>query len=398
MPDAPPTSPARDASPRPAPPGPPAPGRAAPRRDYGLLGPEAERAVAGGLANAQWYRTDVPREQMKALRRREDGPAIRDTLILFGAMLALALVGIALWPSWWSAPFWLGYGVLYGSAMDSRWHECGHGTAFRTDWMNDAVHRIASFMMVRNRVTWRWSHARHHVDTIVVGRDPEIAIMRPVAALRLAGNALGLSDAFGGWKRMLLNASGRLTPEEESFVPESERPKVVATARAWCAIYGSVIALALASGSWLPLMLVGLPRLYGAWHHILTGVLQHGGLAEDVLDHRFNSRTVYMNPISRFIYWNMNYHVEHHMFPAVPYHRLPELHERVRHDMPAPSASILDGWREVLPALRRQRADPSYRIERTLPATARRTGSVRPPASRPPAPRARAARIRLPGG
>ena len=39
-----------------------------------------------------------------------------------------------------------------------------------------------------------------------------------------------------------------------------------------------------------------------------------------MLDHRLNSRTVYMNPISRFIYWNMNYHIEHHMFPMVPYH------------------------------------------------------------------------------
>ena len=60
---------------------------------------------------------------------------------------------------------------------------------------------------------------------------------------------------------------------------------------------------------------------------------QHAGLAEDVLDHRLNCRTVYMNPISRFIYWNMNYHVEHHMFPMVPYHALPRLHRvRLRHE------------------------------------------------------------------
>ena len=47
-------------------------------------------------------------------------------------------------------------------------------------------------------------------------------------------------------------------------------------------------------------MVVGLPRLYGAWHHVLTGVLQHLGLAENVSDHRLNTRTVLMNPISRF--------------------------------------------------------------------------------------------------
>jgi fatty acid desaturase len=43
-------------------------------------------------------------------------------------------------------------------------------------------------------------------------------------------------------------------------------------------------------------MLIGGPRIYGAWHMVLTGLLQHGGLAEDVLDHRLNSRTVLHEP------------------------------------------------------------------------------------------------------
>ena len=113
-------------------------------RDYSLLGPDAHRAVRTGLAAAEWYHTDVPRKDMKALMQRADQPAIRDTIILFGAMIVFAGIGIALWPSWWSAPFWLAYGVLYGSAMDSRWHECGHGTAFKTRWMNDALYRSSS--------------------------------------------------------------------------------------------------------------------------------------------------------------------------------------------------------------------------------------------------------------
>ena len=96
------------------------------------------------------------------------------------------------------------------------------------------------------------------------------------------------------------------------------------------AIYAATIALALWMGSILPLMVIGLPRMYGAWHHVMTGLLQHGGLADNVIDHRLNSRTVYMNPIIRFIYWNMNYHVEHHMFPMVPYHALPRLHEPIK--------------------------------------------------------------------
>jgi len=85
-------------------------------------------------------------------------------------------------------------------------------------------------------------------------------------------------------------------------------------------------------GSILPLMLVGLSRIYGAWHHVMTGLLQHLGLAENVSDHRQNTRTVLMNPVSRFIYLNMNYHLEHHMFTMVPYYNLPRLHDLIKHD------------------------------------------------------------------
>jgi fatty acid desaturase len=340
-------------------------------RNYSMNGPDAARAVENGLAAADWYHSDISRKEMKALMKREDQPAIRDTIVLLGLMILFAGLGVVLWPSWWSAPFWLVYGVLYGSAMDSRWHECGHGTPFRTAKYNDWVYQIASFCMVRNPVTWRWSHARHHTDTIIVGRDPEIVAMRPPALFRIFLNLFGLIDAMQGWKRMLLNASGKLDPEEASYIPESEQSKVVTVARTWVVIYAAVITLAVAMQSILPLMVIGLPRLYGAWHHVMTGVLQHAGLAENVIDHRLNSRTVYMNPISRFIYWNMNYHIEHHMFPMVPYHQLPKLHAMIGHDLPAPNTSIWNAYREVLPVLRRQLAYHSDFLKRDLPPTAR---------------------------
>jgi len=94
-------------------------------------------------------------------------------------------------------------------------------------------------------------------------------------------------------------------------------------------------------------------------------------LADNVIDHRLNSRTVYMNPVSRFIYWNMNYHVEHHMFPMVPYHALPRLHAIIKDDLPAPNLSIADGFAEMWPALKRQLADEEYFLKRDLPATAK---------------------------
>ncbi|MDI7861571.1 fatty acid desaturase family protein [Rhizobiaceae bacterium n13] len=341
------------------------------KRDYSMLGESARSAIETGLASAKWYHTEVPRKTMKELMQRSDGPAVRDTVIWLGSMIVFAGLAIWLWPSWWSVPFFLGYGVLYGSASDSRWHECGHGTAFKTRWMNDAVYQIASFMMIRNPVIWRWSHTRHHTDTIIVGRDPEIVFMKPIELLRIVLNVFGILDAGHGMKSMVINAFGRIDPEEKSFVPDMEQPKVIRIARMWFAIYAATIVLALAMQSILPLMLVGFPRLYGAWHHVMTGLLQHGGLADNVTDHRLNSRTVLMNPISRFIYWNMNYHVEHHMFPMVPYHALPRLHALIRDDLPAPNTSIWDAYKQMWPAVKRQLMNEEYFLKRELPPTAK---------------------------
>ena len=128
-----------------------------------------------------------------------------------------------------------------------------------------------------------------------------------------------------------------------------ERHKVFRTARIYLALLALVaVSLSLCTAG-LPAMLVGLTTLYGGWLTIVFGVTQHAGLSEDVLDHRLNSRTIYMNPIFRFLYWNMNYHVEHHMFPMVPYHALPKLHEAVKDDCPTPYRSLFAAWCEIVP-------------------------------------------------
>jgi fatty acid desaturase len=340
-------------------------------RDYGMLGAESEAAMKAGLHSAEWYHSDIPRKDMKELMKRVDGPAIRDTIILYGAMIFLAGLAIYLWPSWWAALPLIAYGVLYGSASDSRWHEAGHGTAFKTMWMNNVVYHIACFMIMRNPTRWRWSHTRHHTDTIIVGLDPEIAVMRPPAAIKVAANFLGLLDVWDGMKMMVINALGKITDEEKSFIPEMERHKVILVARIWMLIYAATIASCFYFNSILPLLLIGLPRIYGCWHMILTGLMQHGALADNVLDHRMNSRTVYINPVSRFIYWNMNYHIEHHMFPMVPYHALPRLHEMIKNDLPTPTTSIWACYKEMFPVWARQMRGEDIYLVRELPPTAK---------------------------
>jgi fatty acid desaturase len=340
------------------------------KRDYSLTGPEGKRAEEKGLVAADWYQTPIPRSQMKELMKRKNGPAIRDTIIWFGGLIILGYLGYLSWGTWWAVPAFLAYGILYATPADSRWHECGHGTAFKTPWMNEVIYQIASFMMLRSATPWRWSHTRHHTDTFIVGRDPEILTERPPVWKVLIMEVMHLYGGPKEIKRFFLHAFGKVDSTENEYIPQSERRKTYWEARIYLLILAALVATCVLTGSFLPAMYLFLPSFYGSCIVILFAMTQHLGLYEDVLDHRLNTRTMYLNPVLRFLYWNMNYHIEHHMFPMVPYHQLPKLHEAMKHDCPKPMPGLFSALKEVYVALRKQRHDPAYVIVKPLPETA----------------------------
>jgi fatty acid desaturase len=335
--------------------------------DYKLIGGAGERAQAAGLVNATWYKCAVPRAVMKELMQRDDARAIRDTALWYTLIVGAGALMVAAWGTAWAIPAFFLYATLYCGPADSRWHESGHGTAFKTRWINDVLYQVASFQAFRRATVWRWSHARHHTDTLVTGRDPEIAAPVPTNWVNLLLNVFALKHVPTEAGRMIANAFGHISAEDKTYVPEMEWPKVIREARVCVAVYAVVIGAALYTGSLLPLMFIGLPSMAGAWLYVFFGLTQHAGLPENVLDHRQNCRTVYMNPVFRFLYWNMNYHVEHHMYPMVPFHALPRLHEVIKHDTPPAYDGTVAAYREIIPALLRQTSDPTHFVVRPMP-------------------------------
>ncbi len=109
-------------------------------RDYGLTGADSLRAVEAGLAEAEWFRPPISAERLRELQARTNARAARDTVLWLALIAAFGYLAWRSLGSWWAVPAFAAYGALYGGAADSRWHECGHGTAFRTRWLNDAVY------------------------------------------------------------------------------------------------------------------------------------------------------------------------------------------------------------------------------------------------------------------
>jgi fatty acid desaturase len=99
-------------------------------------------------------------------------------------------------------------------------------------------------------------------------------------------------------------------------------------------------------------------------------IQQHLGLCPNVPDWRVSCHTALFGPLTAFLYWNMNYHTEHHMYAAVPFFNLPRLHQALAHDAPAPPRGFFTGIRKVTAIQRRQRKEPGYCFVPEFPATA----------------------------
>jgi fatty acid desaturase len=291
----------------------------------------------------EWYRPDISRKELKEFTQRSDAKGLIDFAlwgVCLGASGYLAYLSLG---SYWVIPAFFLYGTIY------------------------SFYRLVSLMNMREGTYLRWSHTRHHTETIQVGIDPEIQVMRPANLRNVILDFLWLPGVFSMLKTMTLHAFGVLTKEARDFVPESEWRPMMWWSRLYILIYAGMIAWSIAARSWLPLLYFPLGRLYGGWLHQLFALTQHAGLAEDVRDHRLNTRTVKMNPFFRFLYFNMNYHIEHHMFPMVPFHALPKLSERIKNDLPRPYNGLVDAFKEIVPVLIRQSRDADYFLVREIP-------------------------------
>jgi fatty acid desaturase len=115
---------------------------------------------------------------------------------------------------------------------------------------------------------------------------------------------------------------------------------------------------------------VTLAPFYANWFVFLCWLTQHAGLIYNVPDFRLTCRTVDMNPIARFLYWRMNYHVEHHMYAGVPFYHLAALRKAIEPDLPVADDGLFRSCWNIVRILRRQKTDPAYAFEPILPATA----------------------------
>jgi fatty acid desaturase len=313
-----------------------------------------------------WKKIPVDRKTMRTLQARSDVPG----LLRFGAYAGALVIfgGLTVWADqiWLKAIFFLLYSTVYGFS-EAILHETHHRTPFRTLWVNEVVHYIAGLFAFKEPIRDRWLHAGHHTYTYYSEIDPEFLTERPPRFDTLIVDFLRLHGAFLWLRTTARVAFLGMDDLGKTWVPKAYHRQVIWSARACITFYVAVIALAVAIQSWYPILFIIVARFVGGWLLVFVAMVQHPGLEENVPDWRANTRTVRMNPLIRLLYWNMNYHVEHHMYPTVPCHALGRLQKEVASEMPPPYRNLREAWGEMLPALWKQRKDPSYSVHRRMP-------------------------------
>ena len=315
----------------------------------------------------KWWRPRIDPKLLKELTKRRDGPGWINTIAYFVTLFVTGYLSYLSWGTWWAVPAFFAYGIVSGFAA-ARWHEYGHRSVFKTRWLNNFFYEISSFIAFFEPVSWRWSHTHHHSRTIHAPIDYEIAVPANSKIINvLFLDLLSIRRFYYEWKKIILHSLGIMTQVAKDCVPESQRPRMIWTSRLFVAIALGTFYWAYAIGSFLPIFLIFTPAAYG-WPGIhLCGLLQHGGLRSNSWDHRESTRTFICGPILGWLlYFNMQYHVEHHLFPQVPFYNLPKLHEAVKNQLHPANPSFMAGLIEMIPAVIRQTRDSDYFLPRKL--------------------------------
>ena len=111
----------------------------------------------------------------------------------------------------------------------------------------------------------------------------------------------------------------------ESFIPASAQQSVIKQARIMAGLYSTLVLCSVIFQNYTLLTIWTVPLITGQPFLRLYLLAEHT-LCENTDDMLMNTRTVLTSPIVRWFTWNMPYHTEHHVYPAVPFHQLPALH------------------------------------------------------------------------
>lgn len=342
-----------------------------------------------------WYRSKLEPAKLREFSKRSDA---RGWLQAGGHLALFVLTGGLTFLFWWQGnwpAFFItlfAHGTIGSFFAGTAPHELGHGSVFRTKWLNKVFLYLFSLLSWWDPFDYASSHTYHHRYTLHPEGDRENLLpLHPKVGktflLQLFTINLftqpGRTFGKGGLiSTILVTILGALGKVGSDAIPSNEwlkalhadqpaqHRKSILWSRALLLFHGSVLVVSLLTGLWVLVLIFSLFRFIGNWLTYFVALPQHCGLRENTTDFRKSTRSMKLNPVVEFLYWHMNWHTEHHMFAGIPCYNLKKLHLEIADDMPEPR-TLKGAWQEMLETWRRQQTDPDYAFDTPLPESAK---------------------------
>jgi len=322
----------------------------------------------------KWHKCQTDIQLLKELSKKSDIKGLQHISIFFGLLILTGVLAYLTWGTMWGIFWILVYGNIY-CFSNALWHETGHRTAFKSNYLNEFFYYVSCYMAFFEPIRWRYTHFIHHGNTystenpydheIEYGNDLKNTIPKLIKEIIPFGNLAYIKNDISF--EVIKHSLGIETKVMKDSIPDKAKPKSIFISRIYVFIWLLVILFSVYLNSWLPVLYFVLPHFYGKTFHKLLAFTQHAGLARNYKDHRFSAREMYLNPILSFLYWKMEYHLTHHMFPTVPSYNLDKLHHHIKDQLPKPNDGLIDAYKEIIPALMKQKKDTSYFIKKEIP-------------------------------
>ena len=127
-------------------------------------------------------------EQVTRLSARSDFIPMIYVLSHYGLIAILGWLSWTMFPSYWCLFAVLAQAVVIGFLF-SPLHECAHGSAFKSRWINESILWITGLVYVVPPYFFRYFHLGHHRYTQVPGKDPSLVLPEPATCLLYTSDA-----------------------------------------------------------------------------------------------------------------------------------------------------------------------------------------------------------------
>ena len=279
--------------------------------------------------------------------------AIKDLLIIKNKYLLKILIFLlfCLFSSWsaiyivktfnnygyfFSIPFYILAGAsLHGICLFT--HEGVHGTLHNIKWVNNLIGSLTGYLVLQSMAGYRVLHLKHHRH---LNRKGDPGLLNTYVSNKYIIMIMEWGYLLFGYIAFL-----SIIPYQGFKQGNKKDKKLIIKDLIFIVLFiwfiTSVMPFSWLLHGWL------IPMVFVHFMMNIRGMSQHLML-EDYNDPYKGARTIKTNSIVDFFLCNENYHIEHHLYPNVPWYNLKKVHKIIKNDLKEKKSTVVLSFRFFL--------------------------------------------------